>query len=320
MLTLGTVGTSWITSSFIDSAHATGKFKLTTIYSRQVESARPLATKHNAKISTSLPLDVDVVYVASPNSLHFEHAKQCLSHGTHVILEKPATSTMTELNELFALAKQKGVCVFEAFRHIHEVNFRRIDLGCLGTIYGASLTYASYSSRYNNVLAGEIPNIFNLDFSGGCLVDLGIYCIAFAVALFGKPQSQNYVPYICPTGVDAGGPIVLQYDNFGVQINQSKCYTSHAPSEIYGEKGTLTINGTTDIDSIKFWDRKTGLTIEHAGPKATLNLQEEAEEFARIIQENDSVSATKLEELSINVLAITSDLRKQNGIIFGCER
>lgn len=321
MITFGTIGTNWITSSFIESAHATGKFQLTHVYSRTESTAQSFASKYDAKSCTSIDaLDVDVVYIASPNSLHFEQAKQLLLRRKHVIVEKPATSTPAELNELFATAKENGVFLLEAYRHIHEANFSRLDLARLGPIFGASLTYASYSSRYNNVLAGETPNIFSLDFSGGCLVDLGCYCVSFAVALFGKPESQIYAPYICRTGVDAGGPILLRYPSFGVQINQSKCYTSFASSEIYGENGTLTISGTTDIDGIKFWDRKTKETIELAGPKAKLNLQEEAEEFARIILEKDHSAAAKLEQISRDVVAVTSDLRKQNGIVFAAER
>lgn len=331
MLNFGIIGTNWITESFIQSAQATKKWKLAAVYSRSADTAKSFADKFSVTTTyTSIDelvadSNIQAVYIASPNSLHHDHAKAVLSAKKHVILEKPATSTVAELDSLFSLAKSNNVFLLEAFRHIQEVNFKLLKRQLLeekklGTIFGASLTYASYSSRYNNVLAGEKPNIFNLDFSGGCLVDLGVYPIAFAVALFGKPKSQNYAPYICPTGVDGGGFITLQYENFGVQINQSKCFTSFAPSEIYGENGTITVNATTDIDSVKFWDRKTKKTEELAEAKVELNLQEEAEEFARIVEEKDHKAAEKLEQMSRDIIAITTDLRKQNGIVFGVEK
>jgi len=331
MFNFGVIGTSWITDSFIQSAQATNKWKLTAVHSRKEEAARSFADKYSVKTTyTSIEgiardSNLQAVYIASPNSLHYEHATVVLKAKKHVIIEKPATSTVAELDNLFKLAKDNGVFLIEAYRHIQEANFkllRKIVLEekKLGTIFGASLTYASYSSRYNNVLAGEIPNVFSLEFSGGCLVDLGVYPVAFAVALFGKPKSQTYAPYICQTGVDAAGFITLSYDSFGVQINQSKCFTSFAPTELYGENGTLTVNATTDIDSLKFWDRKTKQTEELAGPKAALNLQEEAEEFARIIGENDHKTAAGLEQLSRDIIDVTTDLRRQNNIVFGVEK
>ena len=331
MLQFGVIGTNWITDCWIQSAEASGKWKLAAVYSRQGETAKTFAQKYSVSTTytsiESLLADANIqaVYIASPNSLHYEQATQALAAKKHVIIEKPATSTVAELESLFKLAKENNVFLIEAYRHIQEVNFHALqkaifDEDRLGAVMGASLTYASFSSRYNNVLAGEVPNIFNLDFSGGSLVDIGVYPITFAVALFGRPKSQTYSPYICPTGVDGGGFITLNYGSFAIQINQSKCYASTAPSEIYGEKGTITLNATTDISSIKLWSNQTKSTDELAGPKAERNMQEEATEFGRIIEEKDADAASKLQKLSMDVIGITTDLRKQNGIVFAAER
>jgi len=331
MINFGIIGTNWITDSWIQHSQATNKWKLAAVYSRDQETAKKFAEKYSVSTTyTSLDSlfsdsNLQAIYIASPNSLHFEQAKQVIEANKHVILEKPSTSTVKELDTLFSLAKKHNVHLLEAFRHIQERNFHVlrkaiIDEQRLGRIFGASLTYSSFSSRYNNVLAGEVPNIFSLDFSGGSLVDIGVYPVTFAVALFGKPKSQTYSPFICPTGVDAGGFIVLNYATFGVQINQSKCFTSVAPTEIYGEKGTVTLNGTADIESVKFWSNSTKKTEELAGKKAERNMQEEAEELGRIIEEGDKAAASKLEQISRDVLDVTTDLRRQNGIVYKAER
>ncbi|PNS17510.1 Lid2 complex component snt2 [Sphaceloma murrayae] len=329
MIKFGVIGTNWITEWWIKSSQASSRWALTAVYSRTEEGAKSFASKFNVtKVHTSLEHfiadpDVEAVYIASPNSLHFEQAKQVLKGKKHVILEKPATSTVAELDELLTIAKDNGVYVLEAYRHIQEVNFKvlkqALDDKKLGPIYGASLTYASFSSRYHNVLAGEKPNIFNLDFSGGSLVDIGVYPVTFAVALFGRPRYQLYHATKAPTGVDAGGFILLHYNDFSVQINQSKAWTSAAPCEIYGEKGTITLNGTADIDTLKFWSNKTKQTEDLSKPKADKNMQEEAEELGRIIEEDDRKAAQDLQDLSLAVLEITSDLRQQNGIVFKVE-
>ena len=193
-----------------------------------------------------------------------------LKSKKHVILEKPATSTSSELDDLFRIAKEEGVTLIEAYRHLQEANYKVLQKAIqeekrLGPIYGASFSYASYSSRYTNVLNGEKPNIFSLEFSGGSLVDVGVYPVTFALALFGAPKSQTYVPFLCKTGVDGGGVIILRYETFGVQINNSKGYASSAPCEVYGENGTITINGTTDISTIKHWNPRTKETEELRG-------------------------------------------------------
>lgn len=332
----GTIGSGWITDSWISAASKSGKWKLYAVYSRKQEQADAFGSKHGcANLYTSLEeLAADdgmqAVYIASPNNHHYEQAKQMLQAKKHVILEKPATSTPAELAGLSRIAKEQGVFLIEAYRHIQEANFKVLhrlikEERRLGPIYGASFVYASYSNRYSNVLSGEVPNIFSLDFSGGSLVDVGVYAVSFAVALFGAPKSQVYVPFICKTGVDGGGVIILRYEDFGVQINNSKGYTSKAPCEIYGEKGTVTINATTDISTMSHWDPKTKKSEELAGPYKTVdkpfvNMEEEATEFARIIEQRDVVAAAELAEISRIVLKITEDLRRQNGILYPADK
>lgn len=335
-VTYGTIGTNWITDSWISAASESGRWKLHAIYSRTSEQAKAFGSKHGCtKLYTSLDelagdAALQVVYIASPNSLHYDQAKQMLLARKHVVLEKPATSTLAEFDDLLRIAKEQGVILIEAYRHIQEANFKLlqklvIQEKRLGSIYGASFTYASYSSRYTNVLAGEEPNIFSLKLSGGSLVDVGVYPVSFAVALFGEPQNQVYVPFICKTGVDGGGVIILRYAGFGIQINNSKGYTSTAPCEIYGEKGTVTVNGTTDIASISHWDPRTKEREELAGAckqvvKPNVNMLEECTEFARIIGEQDHPAAAELEETSRIVLRITGDLRRQNGITYPADK
>ena len=317
----------WITDEWIRGAHATSLWQLASVYSRDRETGEQYAAKYQVtSVHTSIDSltsdPIDVIYVASPNSLHYEQTKTILEHHKHVILEKPATATVAEFEDLCSLARDKGVYLIEAYRHIQEANFKILkkNLDQLGPIFGASLTYASFSSRYTNVLNGETPNVFSLDFAGGSLVDIGVYPVTFAVALFGRPKSSTYQAFKCPTGTDGGGFIMLQYEKFSVSINQSKCWNSAAPSEIYGENGTVTANATMNINTLKFSNPRTKETEDWAGPKEELKLKEEAAEFARIIENGDKKAAKELEDLSRAVLQITTELRRQNGIIYPVDK
>ncbi|KAF2251105.1 NAD(P)-binding protein [Trematosphaeria pertusa] len=330
MLNFGIIGTSWITHSFVECAHATGKWNLVAVYSRKEETAAEFAGKYEGrKVTLYTDLDdlakdtnLQAVYIASPNILHYSHAKAMLSAGKHVILEKPSCSTSKELDELFKLSKEKGVFLIEAWRHIREANFKILkkSMEKLGQIYGASITYAQFSGRYDKVLKGETPNIFNLDMGGGALADLGVYTVAAAVDLFGAPKDAQYFPVIIRTGADGGGTLILHYDNFVVHLCGTKMWDSQAPSEIYGERGTLVVPMITDIEQVTFWDPRKKMREELGGPKEELNLKAEAEDFARIISEKDWDAAKRFETHSRETLKITEKVRRDNGLLFPVER
>ncbi|KAF2686905.1 NAD(P)-binding protein [Lentithecium fluviatile CBS 122367] len=330
MLTFGIIGTNWITHSFVECAQATSKWNLEAVYSRKEATAKEFVAKYEGKkIATYTDLDafaaddnLQAVYIASPNILHYSHAKKMLEAGKHVILEKPSCSNSGELDELFKLSKERGLFLIEAWRHIQEANFKILkqSMSRLGQIYGASITYAQFSSRYDKVLQGEKPNIFNLEMGGGALVDLGVYTVAAAVWLFGAPKDAFYYPVIIKTGADGGGTLILHYDNFTVHLCATKMWNSDAPSEIYGEKGTLIVPTITDVESVVFWDPRNKSREELAGRKEELNLKEEAEEFARIIESGDWDAAKGLEQHSRDVLKVTEKVRRDNGLLFPGEK
>jgi predicted dehydrogenase len=327
-INFGIIGTNWITHSFVKCAHATEKWNLKAVYSRTNETAQDFASKYDASqiaLYTSIEAlsqdsTISTVYIASPNILHYSQTKTMLEAGKNVILEKPSCSTVEELNSLFALAKEKNVILIEAFRHIQEANFKILkqSISKLGPLYGASLTFAQYSSRYEKVLAGETPNIFNLEMGGGALGDLGVYCVSAAIDLFGPPLESVYYPVKVATGADGAGKLILTYDTFTVYLCHSKIYNSDAPSEIYGEKGTLVIPTITDIESVVLWDPKTKQRQELGGGKepAELNLKEEAEEFARCIEERDEQAIARYEKLSKDILKVLEGARRANGLLF----
>lgn len=357
-LKLAVIGTNWITNSFVQSAHESKRFQLVAVYSRSLETARKFVSdtpsiEDASSVQSYNNLDsllsddsvgVEVVYIASPNSLHYGQGVQALNAGKHVIIEKPIASNVKEMAALYSLADSKGLFLLEAFRHIQEPNFVRLqglldsettEAGKLGPIYGASVSMAAYSSRYAKVLEGEEPNVLSPKFSGGSLWDMGCYPVMFSLGLFGKPASQSYYPVIIRTGVDGGGHIILQYNTetsrhkakFTVHAHTSKIYTSTAPTEIYCEKGTIKVNGATgvtDIDTIEFIARgsKKSEQLGDTQPEyqGLLNLTWEAKELGRIVQEGDKKAEGRLRELTTDVLTVMEDMRRQNHIVFESEK
>lgn len=242
-----------------------------------------------------------------------------------MIVEKPAFSTPKEMDEIIHLANEHNVYFFEAARNIHESGFKKIAdyLPLKDEIIGANFSYMKYSSRYDQVLDGEEPNIFSTHFSGGALMDLGVYLVYAAVAWFGMPKEVHYFPRKISTGVDGLGWGILRYENFYVSIQPGKIGDSYLPSEIYFDSGTLVMNGVNAIEQAQFHDRAHKEIIDLAVTAAENPMADEAEDFANVMAHpKDPAWGLLYEEwieLARNVNQVIYDLRKNGGIKFDAD-
>jgi len=330
MISLGIIGTNWITEQFVRAAEETKAFSLTQVYSRTEEKAADFIAdlgKKNIKISTSLEdffdsKDFDAVYIASPNALHFSQAKLALEHGKNVIVEKPSTSTIREFTLLDNLASEKDLYFFEAARQIHEPIFKKIQSYVdenRAELSGASLSYMKYSSRYDDYKAGKNPNIFNTKFSGGALYDLGVYTVYDAVVLFGQPDDVCYDAEILESGIDGSGTLTLKYSDFDVNILIGKTKNSYIQSEIYFNKKTLLMNSAGDITHVQLADENKNITTVPT-TKSDNPMDSEAAEFARIITENDKETYEKLLKYARIVNRILEQARTSAGLVFEADK
>lgn len=312
MINFGTVGTGWITSAFIEAAHQSKEFHLAGVYSRTEENAKMLADTYGAeRVFTDLEAmaksdSLDAVYIASPNSLHFEQALTFIKNKKHVICEKPIFSNTRELKLAFKAAEDNGVYLVEAIRNFHTPNFQILkeNLKMAGKIRSAILPYIKYSSRYDQFLKGEEPNIFSAAYSGGALVDLGVYPVYIAVGLFGAPKKSSYHPVILKSGVDGSGTLVLEYEDFVCTILCSKVSHSTILCEIHGEMGTFVFDDAAPISHIEFIDSHTKDSKVLSVPLDERNMVYECIHFAQIINSHNQEEYERLKELSKTVLHI----------------
>ena len=193
---LGTIGSGPIVHHILDNVQKVEGVSLKAVYSRTIERARQLGDEYGCtNVYSSLEKmlgdeSVNTVYVASPNILHYEQAKQALLAGKHVWCEKPFTTTLAQAEELISIAEEKGLYLIEAAPPMFVPNFKllKMYLPKVGRVRLVLGSYSQYSSRYDNLKNGELPNIFNPALATGCLMDLGIYCVYPALDLFGLPE------------------------------------------------------------------------------------------------------------------------------------
>jgi predicted dehydrogenase len=328
MIKFAIVGTGWITEAFIQAASLSEQYQLVGVYSRTENKAKQLAKQYNASYyftdleEMAKNEEVEAVYIASPNSLHFEQSQIFLKNKKHVICEKPIFSNTVELEKAYQTAEENGVFLVEAIRNIYTPNFNLLKekLHMAGELRSAILPYMKYSSRYDQFLAGEEPNIFSSDYSGGALVDLGVYPLYLAICLFGEPKKVSYHPVILRSGVDGSGTLLLDYEGFVCTILCSKIVDSIIPCEIHGEKGTFVLEDAAPISEIKFLDTHTKETHILSVDQEEQNMVYECINIASIIETNNKVKYEQLKDWSQIVLRITEEARRQNHILFKADQ
>ncbi|MEV7608616.1 Gfo/Idh/MocA family oxidoreductase [Microbacterium sp. NPDC089320] len=205
---------------------------------------------------------IDAVYIATPNATHEAWIDLAVRHGRHVLVEKPAVLSSERFTELWRHADADGLVLLEAIRTVPDPGFGlvRRALDGLGTLRRASFVLCRRSSRYDRVLAGERPGVFD-PAGGGALRDIGVYPLTAMVELFGRPRSVQALSSTIATGADGAGSLLLDYGTLIGEVAYSKVDDSPRGSEIQGDDATLLIDAV---------DQPRRLTVRrHGGSERT---------------------------------------------------
>lgn len=258
--------------------------------------------------------EAEAVYIAAPNHLHYALSRQALLAGVHVLCEKPLCNNLEEAEELFALAKEKGLLFAEAISTIYLPNYRKMKetLSEIGKIRIADFNYSQYSSRYDSFRAGGSHAVFEADKSGGALMDINVYNIHLAAGLFGVPDEVVYSPNI-QRGVDTSGALLLRYRERGltcVLIGSKDCQSSSYQKVLGEEGGFFGACAPNSLESVTKTMRK-GTSEEIALQPYAERLYWEIEAFARALAGEDTLASP---EHSLLVQKILDDARRSAGI------
>ena len=316
MIRLATIGTSGITERFADAVADVDGIRIDVAYSRDAARARAFADRLGiAGATTDLAAllrsgDVDAVYVGSPNGAHAAQVRDAIDAGIHVFVEKPATPTAGEFADLVGAARDRGVVVFEGMRNVYDPGMAQVAalLPRIGRVRLVSFGQSQYSARYDLVLRGETPNIFDPALAGGALFDLGVYPLSAVVHLFGAPASVTGSTVAVATGADGAGAALLTYPEFVAQVSFSKIGFSHRPNEIQGELGTIEIDEITRPREIALSLRDGTRTAEHVDG-AENNMVYEVARFAALVRGDDP---TPDQERSLAVLRAVEAIHRKD--------
>jgi len=214
----GILGPGRIAEKFCADLALVPGARLAAVGSRSSERAEAFSARHGGRAHASYAAlvedpEVDIVYVASPHSLHFSHAAMALEAGKAVLCEKPLTLDVEAAKALFELADRHSGFLMEAMWMtcnplIHKV--RRL----LG-----QESYGSPKQVHADLgfVAAHDPadRLWDSQLGASVLLDMGIYPLTFAHLLLGPPQSLAASAHVVD-GVDANLAISGSYPNGAV--------------------------------------------------------------------------------------------------------
>ena len=320
---MGTIGSGFIVRYMLGNVMRTDGIELEAVYSRSRDKGEQLAGEYGcSKVYTDMDAfltdkAINLVYIATPNLLHYEQAKKALLAGKHVLLEKPFTTKYEHARELAQLAAEKGLFLIEAAPTGFLPNFAILkeELGKIGRIKLVMSNFSQYSSRYDAVLRGEKPAIFDPEYAGGCLMDINFYNVLLNVLLFGKPNAAFYHANRYPGLADTSGVMVMEYDGFVSTNAGAKDTWGVNFFQIEGEQGFIYVEGgAASLQSVRTVTKNSDNTYN-----VQQNLDRwayEVQEVTRILLAEDRESAAKGLERTLETVQVMEAARKTAGVYF----
>lgn len=261
--------------------------------------------------------DLELVYIATPHSHHYEHAMLCLNHGKHVLCEKAFTANALQAEKLLNHAKENKLLISEAIwtrymplsKKINEV----LSSGVIGnpTLLTANLGY----------LIADKERIKNPLLAGGALLDLSVYPINFASMVFGDKVSRvTSAAVMTDTGVDAVDSITLHYEGGQTAILYSTILSqTDRKGIIYGDRGHLEIDNINNPERIRVISLDRKEVARYEAPDQISGYEYEVESAVKAIREKRLECPEMPHPETLRIMRLLDSIRNSWGMKFPFE-
>jgi predicted dehydrogenase len=185
--------------------------------------------------------NVQVVYISSPNAMHYEQVKQCLLNNKHVIVEKSALSSLEETQEIIDLAKSKDLVIMEAFMFLYHRQFSDLKELIKSEKYGKML-FVEASFGFPHLSKDDIR--YSKELAGGALNDAGAYTICAILNLLGSNSELIFSDLNTEDGydVDTSGMAIFKKDNIKAVCKWAMGGSYKNEITIWCEKGHMVVD------------------------------------------------------------------------------
>lgn len=213
-LNWGILGTGWIAHEMGEALKAVNG-EIYAVCDVSLEGAQKYASEFGVKnaygSAEELLSDeqVDIVYIATPHSLHYQLMRKALLAGKHVFCEKSITVNSRQLEECVAIAQEKGLVICDGVTLLHMPLYKKlkefVDSGAIGDIKMVQVNFGSCKEYDVN------NRFFSKELAGGALLDIGVYATSFArFFMKSKPNVVLTTANYFETGVDETSGIILK--------------------------------------------------------------------------------------------------------------
>lgn len=317
---IGILGAGRIAGKFANTMNQVSEAECWAVASRSAERAAAFAEQWGFAKSLgsyeemlSDP-ELELVYVATPHSHHYEHMKLCLEYGKHVLCEKAFTLNAAQAREIAALAAEKKCYLAEALWTRYMPSRQIIDdllsSGIIGKVrmLTANLCYpVSHKERIMDPALG-----------GGALLDLGVYGLNFAMTHLGQEiTGVDTTVQMTDTGVDGSESITLRYaDGTLAVITTSVFLRSDLQGIFSGEKGYIVVENINNPKSASVYDDYGRLLKRVEVPPQVTGYEYELREAIRCISEGKTRTECITPEYSVQLMELMDRVRGQWGFRF----
>ena len=317
---IGILGAGRIAGKFANTMNQVSEAECWAVASRSAERAAAFAEQWGFAKSLgsyeemlSDP-ELELVYVATPHSHHYEHMKLCLEYGKHVLCEKAFTLNAAQAREIAALAAEKKCYLAEALWTRYMPSRQIIDdllsSGIIGKVrmLTANLCYpVSHKERIMDPALG-----------GGALLDLGVYGLNFAMTHLGQEiTGVDTTVQMTDTGVDGSEVITLRYRNGAMAVLTHSVFARSDLQGVFsGEKGYIVVENINNPKSASAYDDNGRLLKRVEVPPQVTGYEYELREAIRCISEGKTRTECITPEYSVKLMELMDRVRDQWGFRF----
>ena len=294
------------------------------IASRSKEKAEAFAEKYGFAVSYGSYEDlvkdenVDLVYIATPHSNHYEDMKLCIAHGKPVLCEKAFTMNAAQAKEIANLSAKENVYVTEAiwtrYMPSREMINDLLERGIIGKP-------ATLTANLSYVIEKK-GRIIEPALAGGALLDIGVYGLNFAFMHFGTEIERiESSVQMTDTGVDGAESITIFFkDGKMAVLNHSIYCRSDRKGIIHGDKGYMIVENINNPNKIAVYDLTDRLIKEVAVPEQISGYEYQVTECMECLKEDKRESKSMPLADSIFVMEIMDSIRAKWGLVYPQER
>lgn len=318
----GILGTGSIAGSFVRDLQLVDDAAAVGVGSRAESTAREFADRfgvvraYGSYEELVADVDVDIVYVATPQTVHTANMRLALVAGKPVLCEKPFTINGADAREVVQLARDRGVFCMEAMWTRFLPHMRRIDQLLRSGVLGEVTSVVADHGQH--IPPDDGHRLHRPELGGGALLDLGVYPVSLASHLLGRPDRVTAAGSLLPSGVDSHTSMVLSYENGAHAVLTTTLAARTA--------NRATIAGTQariEIDEI--WYTPTSFSLIYPGSASPERFEDtriggglryQAIAVGELLRTGATESALMPLDETVAIMEILDEVRRQIGLEF----